>query len=329
MVIVGAVLAGCGGEPDTGPPTGPALRIDLIAPPASPDDVVVAHVAGRPVWGSCVAAQARGRHVVARAALADCIDLELAAQEAARRGLDHDPEVLERTQQILVARFIDRDFSDHARTPADLPAAFVEPIMKRNAWRQQRDEYRGSFYARVEAPDQEAPRGGPADVRAEQVVRAAYATLAGRKDLFPADVEHALRAAGGPDDRVVGADFKPTTGDNVLPYYRQTLFGLSSIGEVSAPVRGPFGWDLVLWTTVLPAMTATEGDVLAELFGPMRQRYFLDWAAAAGRGHQIELVADRATTEQLLGGEPTTAPASSAGRGPAGPAGAAHPRSRP
>lgn len=278
------------------------------------------------MWGSCVAAQARGRHVDARTALADCIDLELAAQEAARRGLDHDPEVLERAQQILVARFIDRDFSAPFATPADLPPGFVDPIMKRNAWRLRRDEYRGSFYARVEAPAKEAPAGSPADVEAERVVRAAYATLAGRKDLFPADVEHALRAAAGPGDRVVAADFKPTTGDNVLPYYGQTLFGLSSIGEVSAPVRGPFGWDLVLWTTVLPAMTATRDDVLAELFGPMRQRYFLDWAAAAGHGHKVQLIADRATTERLLGGESTAVPA---GHAPAGPPGAAAPRPRP
>lgn len=301
------------------------MTIDLIAPPAGPDDVVVAHVAGRPVWGSCVAAQARGRHVDVRAALADCIDLELAAQEAARRGLARDPEVLERAQQLLVAGFIDRDFRGRFRTPADLPAGFVDPIMKHNEWRLHHDEYRGSFYARVEAPDREAPRGSPADLEAERIARTAYATLAGKKDLFASDVERALRAAAGPTSRVVAANFDPTTGDNVLPYYRDTLFGLTAIGEVSAPVRSPFGWDLVLWTTVLPAMTASKDDVLAQLFRPMRQRYFLDWAAAAGHGHKVELMADRATTEQLLGGEPAGAHPDPAGRSP-GPAG---PRPRP
>jgi len=310
-------LGACGGDQGPPPPAPPAVTISLVAPPAGPDDVVVARVAGRPVWGSCVAAQAAGRHVDVRTALADCVDLELAAQEAARRGLDRDPEVLERAQQALVARLIDRDYRARYQQPTDLPAAFSQPILERNKWRQHHDEYRSSYYARIEAPDKTVPRGSPADVAAEQAARAAYATLAGRKDLFPPDVLGALRAAAGPTMKVIGDPFKGTTGDNVQPYYRDALFGLTSVGEVSAPVRGPYGWDLVLWTDVLPAMTTTPEAVAAEMFKPMRQRYFLDWAAEAGRGHRVELVADRATTERLLGGPAT--PASGGPRPPPGP----------
>lgn len=317
LTVLPALTAGCAEEPATEAVAPPPLMIELAAPPAGPDDVVVARVAGRPVWGSCVAAQARGRKLDARAALADCVDLELAAQEAERRGLDRDPDVHERTQQALVARMIDRGFSARYQSAADLPASFVQPIFERNAWRLERAEYRGSFYARVDAPEERVPRGSAADAAAAEVARAAYASLAGRKDLFPADVERALRAAAGPIHRVDASPFKPTTGDNVLPYYRDALFARSAIGEVSPPVRGPFGWDLVLWTSVLPAQTWTRDEVLAQLFTPMRQRFFLDWAAQAGRGHQVELVADRATTERLLGG----APSGIARPAPAGPPG--------
>ncbi|HVV86574.1 MAG TPA: hypothetical protein VHE35_26130 [Kofleriaceae bacterium] len=284
------------------------MTIAQLAPAASPDDVVVARVNGRPVWGSCVAAQARGRHVDARTALGDCVDLELGAQEAERRGLDEDPDVLEQAQQAMVARFVDRDFTAVYQKPSDLPSSFVDPIMKRNEWRLHRDEYRGSFYARVEADEKEVPRGSAADQEAERIAQAAYARLAGRHDLFRGDVEAALRAAAGPTVKLDFADFKPTTGDNVQHYYRDALFALHTIGEVSPPTRGPYGWDLVLWTTRLEPLDQTRDDVLAQLWKPMRQRFFLDWAAQAGKGHDVQLLADGPTTERLLGGSDAAVP---------------------
>ena len=299
--------------------------VPLVAPAAGQDDVVVALVGGRPVWGSCVAAQARGRNVDVRTALADCVDLELAAQEAERRGLDRDPEVLEVARRAMVARLIDRDFSARYRTVADLPASFVEPIMKRNEWRLARDEYRGSFFGRVDAPEEEVPRGSAADQAAEQVARAAYATLAGRKDLFPADVEAAVRAAAGPARKTTFSPFKPTTGDNVQKYYGDALFALGAVGEVSPPIRGPYGWDLVLWTSRLEPLRSTREEVLAGLFTPMRQRFFLDWAAQVGKGHQVDLVADRATTERLLGGDGAAPAAAGNGAAPGEPAGPTRP----
>lgn len=301
-------MVGCGGEPATAPSVAPPrLAIAPVAPPAGPDDVVVARVGGQPVWASCVAAQARGRKVDVRTALADCVDLEVAAQEALRRGLDRDPQVLERTEQALVARFIDREFTARYQSPADLPPAFVEPIFRKNEWRLARDEYRTSFFVRVEVGEDE-PAGGPVDREALAVIRAAHASLAGRKDLFPADVEAAVRAAAGPSGKILAAPFKGTTGDDVKPYYRDALFAIGAIGEVSAPVRGPWGWDLVLWTDVLPAGRWTREQVLADLWRPMRQRFFVAWAAEAGRGHEVVAMAAPEVIERLLGGERPAAP---------------------
>lgn len=274
-----------------------------LATPAGPDDVVVARVNGRPVWGSCVAGQARGRGLAIRAALADCIDLEVAAQEAERRGLAADPEVAEEAERAMVARFVDREFTARVRSPADLPRSFVEGVMTKHEWRLARDEYRGSFYARVEAPIETVPRGSPADVAAEKIARDAYATLAGRRDLFPRDVEAALRAAAGPAAQLTFASFPGTTGDNVQAYYREALFAIGALGEVSPPARGPYGWDLVLWTTTLPALTQTREEVLAQLWPAMRQRHFLDWAAQTGRGHQVE-ASPAPVVERVLGSLP-------------------------
>ena len=54
-----AVLA-CGGSgPELPPPRPIGPPAAVVGSSAGPDDVVVAQVAGRPVWGSCVATQAR------------------------------------------------------------------------------------------------------------------------------------------------------------------------------------------------------------------------------------------------------------------------------
>ncbi|MBZ0233805.1 MAG: hypothetical protein K8M05_15865, partial [Deltaproteobacteria bacterium] len=205
--------------------------------------------------------------------------------------------------RALAAAFVDREFAARVTTVADLPAAFVESIWKKNAWRADRQEYRGSFFARIELTE---PAGSPADVAAGEAARAAYATLAGRSDLFPEDVEAALRAAAGPGQKVSAAAPEPATfgeGSRLQAYYHEPLFAIERIGQVAPPVRGPYGWDLILYTSRIEPWKRTRGEVLAELFPAMRVRYFMDWTSQLGQGH-VELTKhDEATLRELLGGE--------------------------
>lgn len=297
--LVGA--AACGDAAPPRPPTTTTRALPALdATAAGPDDLIVARVGGRPVWGSCVAAQARAHGRTRQAALDECIALELAAQEAERRGLHHDPDVGEEVTRALAAALVDREFAARYRTPADLPAYLTEGALRRFEIRMHRPELRYSFFARIEL---KAPAGSPEDLAAGAAARAAHATLAGRRDLFPQDVEAALRAAAGPDMKVGTGAPERVHREGLQAYYADPLFALPGVGAVTAPVRGPYGWDLILMTGHTEPREMTRDELLAEVFGALRIRWFQDWSAQLGKGHTVERLADDDTLRVVLGAE--------------------------
>jgi hypothetical protein len=86
------VIVACGSPNPPPTPVGPPAAIE--AQRASPDDVIVAQVNGRPVWGSCVAIQAKRTGATRDAALRQCVDFELLAQSAEKRGFATNPDVV-------------------------------------------------------------------------------------------------------------------------------------------------------------------------------------------------------------------------------------------
>jgi hypothetical protein len=290
--------AACGDDRAPAPPRrGPTLP-SLVATPAGPADLVVATVDGRPVYGSCVAAQVRPG-VDRRAALDECVALELAAQEAERRGLHQAADVAEETTRVLAAALVDRAFTAKYRTVADLPAQLVEDVFKRNAGRLKRDEYRSTFYARV---DELGPQGTPADRAAQEAAHDAARRLAGRDDLFPSDVEAAVKASLRPGQTMSVGTPEPTVSWGILlPYYRDPVFALTAIGQLTPPARGPYGWDLILYTDRLPALTQTRAQILDELFPRLRMRWFQMWTSELERALGVERYYDDRTIVTLLG----------------------------
>lgn len=298
LLAIAFAAAACGDAPAPAPVRrGPTLP-SLVATPAGPGDLVVATVDGRPVYGSCVAAQVRPG-VDRKAALDECIALELAAQEAERRGLDKDPEIAEETTRVLAAALVDRAFTAKYRSIADLPPQLVEEVWRRNQARQKRDEYRMTFYARV---DDLGPEGTPVDRAARETALAAAKTLAGRSDLFPRDVEAAVKAALKPGQTMSVGTPEPTVNWGILlPYYRDAVFALTAIGQASPPVRGPYGWDIVLYTDQLPALTQTRAQILDELFPRIRMRWFQMWTSELERALGAERYYDDQSIVALLG----------------------------
>ncbi len=304
--VLGAI-AGCGDHAPPPPPAAPPPVVaSLEAPSAGPADVVVARVDGRPVWGSCVAAQAAGQPDRRRAALDECVALELGAQEAERRGLDRDPDVIEQTTRALVARLVDVELTARVKTIADLPRDLVDPVFAKQAGRMHRPELRSSFFVRIELPA--GSEGTPEDRAAEAAIRAAHASLAGRKDLFPVDLERAVSTAAGamktqraaPDQR---------TRDRLQPYYGDALYAVPAVGMVTPPVRGRYGWDIILYTDGLPALETSREDLMTQLFAPLRPVYFERWSNQLGKAHQVEVLVDATTLRAALGGDDDPAPA--------------------
>src|SRR4051812_6195816 len=103
-VGLSAVASACSTSAQAPPmPVGPPAP--LVAPSRGADDVVVATVDGRPVWGSCVTVQATHAHTK-EVALEECIEFELMAQAAEKRGLATDPDVVDATRTALVNQLV-------------------------------------------------------------------------------------------------------------------------------------------------------------------------------------------------------------------------------
>ena len=300
-VIAAAILAAalwasaCGRGPASAPSSAVAVPATAAPPitatPAAPDDVVVARVDGRPVYGSCVAAQAAQHGGHRRAALDDCVGLELLAGAAAGRGLDRDPDVVDAYRHALVNRFVDREFAARIRTAADLPASLVEPTLEKEGFKMHRPEFRYGVYVRATLPAG-TPDGSPKEQAARALIEAVHAELVGRRGLFPSDVFEVgdrLAAARG---ATVDHDAKPYAtsleGGADRPW-REALFQAPEIGAVSPPNRNKWGWDVILWTDVLPARNLTRDQFLTDLFPTLRRRYFMQWSQQLYRDHRVDV----------------------------------------
>lgn len=303
----GLALAACGGggSGEARPPTAPSTAIDLTATPAGPDDVVVARVDGRPVYGSCVAAQAAGRKVDRATALDDCVSLELLAGAALARGLDRDAELPAARRHAAAARLIDLEFRDRYRRWEDLPAAFRDPLFEQNRERLARPESRKSWYARVKLT--KAERGGPRDAAAERAIRLLATALAGRTDLFKVDLDRELpRAVAAVDPSLpfeVGVGMPTERDVGLQEDFRLALFTIPEPGGISAPVRTPWGWDLILYSDYRRPPQLTEDELRAKLFPGARNAYWDAWVMAVVARHQVREVDDRTAFAAAIGAQ--------------------------
>ncbi len=301
LVAVWAGACGGGGGARPAPAAGP---LDLTARPAGPDDPIVARVDGRPVYGSCVAAQAAGRHVDRATALDDCVGLELLAGAALARGLDRDPEVAATVRDAAATRLIDVELSAKIQRWEDLPASFRGPIFEKNRVRLNRSESRVSAFARVKVA--KADRGGPREQAAQRAIEALAQAIGSRGDLFLADLEAALPAAVRSVDPTLAYEVgtgAPSERDCCLQDdYRRALFSVTTPGQIAAPVRTPWGWDMVLFVDYRIPAPMTEAELGAKLFPAARLEYWGHWSSDLARAHRATVIDDAALNRAL--GEP-------------------------
>ena len=277
LVVIPCItcLLACGGAsgPDLPPPRASGPPAAVVASSAGPDDVVVAQVAGRPVWGSCVAAQAR-RGAARETALRECIDFELLAQAAEARGFATHPEVIDETRRVLVSRLVETDFERRYRTPADMREQIDQEIQA-NLDALSRPEVRASAYMRVIVPDK-----APADVdqRARALADKIHAALAEETGLFASHLEDiANRIAAGSGLAIEVRRYKFAMRGQTVPAYDAALFAIPEVGRVSPVTRTEWGWDAILLTDRLEAMQRTREDVLPLVFADLRLREFERW----------------------------------------------------
>jgi hypothetical protein len=286
------LFAACG-APDPAPVR---AAPSLIATAAGPGDAIVAQVDGRPVWGSCVAAQLRRGAKDRRAALDECVDFELLAQAAERRGATQGPEVAEATRRALVSRLIEVGFEDAYKTPDDLRAPIDKVVVH---YRDQLDkpELRGSTFARVEIA-KDAPRDQ--DTKARELADRIGAALENETGLFPSHVsDTANRLAAGTGLKVTTADFRPATREALVPAYATALFSIPEVGRVAKPTRTEWGYDIILLTSLIPAHLYTRDEVAAQVFPDVRRKYFGVWVNEIIKSLGVDITINKDRVDHL------------------------------
>lgn len=294
VLLTFTLAVGCGAEPPAPPARTGAELIAATPARRSEPDAVVAQVAGLPVYGSCVAAQAAlhmGDDAARRrAGLEDCIAFELLAQEAARRQLADSPEVQQARKQAAANRLVELEIDDKIRSIANLPESMTARVLERNRWRLEREEYRGSFFVRFPVAKNE-PTGGPADLAARAAAERVAAALASERGLFPDHVKEKARALAGLQPMEDG-NAELADRARLVPSYSNALFAIPEVGSTSPAVRTDWGWDIILWTKTLAPRSITRGELAAELFPELRQAYFVSWSKLIGAAFRVEVFPD-------------------------------------
>ena len=272
-------VAACGGSKAPPTPSGPPAALQATA---APGDVVVATVNGRPVWGSCVAAQAAREHVTREVANRECIDFELMAQLAEQRHLASAPEVVEATRAALVNRVVALEYELGYTQPQDFGAAWNDFVKKKHAISHLRHgEYRASTYVRV--PVAAAP---PADDPAAHALadKIAGAAANERGMLGVNLVELAQTITGSKLETCKKESKAPCTQDVPLYLregletpYADALWAIPEVGRSAGPIRSSYGWDVIVWTDVQPAANPTDEQITAAVLPLIKPWFFATW----------------------------------------------------
>lgn len=269
------IVAACG---QSAPPSPHGPQIALTAPQSAPDDVQIATVNGRPVWGSCVAAQA-ARGATRDQARDQCIAFELLAQAAEARGEYASSEVHEALTAALVNRLVERDFEAHYAAPADLQLQ-IDEMLKGNEWRLHVPEIRASSYARFNVP---ASGGFAAESKAKVLAQELYDALANETGLYPNHLNDAAKRFNDPLVRLETADVPPKIPSQLVKPYADALFAIPEVGRVAPPVRTKWGWDVVLLTAKIPARDRSREEFAADVFPELRRQQFATWATGIAK----------------------------------------------
>jgi len=272
IVIFGALAACGGGGNSTAPPVVAGPPAQMVAVAADPSDLVVAKVAGRPVWGSCVAAQVARGAPSREQALRECVDFELLAQEAERRGLDSLPEVVEATRTALVGRLVDR-FEDRYPDPASMHDEIVKTYQSVDPASLVRPEHRESWNMLVHLPDHPS---ADLDRRGREFAEKVDRELIDETGLFHDHLEAAAKKFPAGDLDIIVQRVPPTseTDPGLLPEYRGALFAIPEVGRVSPVTKSQFGYHVILLTEVYPAVTLDLATAEPRIFAELRRNKF-------------------------------------------------------
>lgn len=249
---------------------------------------MVAKVNGRPVWASCVTAQAARSHLGRDAAVQQCIDFELLAQAAEQRGFATNRDVITQTKAALVNELIASVYEAGFTKPEQFGSAW-ELAKSKLSLRWKHVEYRASSYVRV-VVDAKATK--EQDEQARAVAEKVAAALKPERGLLGPQLVALAQPIANPVP-LFHQDVPLYKRTGLDPPYAEALFAIPEIGRTSGAVRTKEGWDVIAWTGVEPETSPSPDELAAKLLPDVKQLYFNTWVGSiAQQLHvHVELVA--------------------------------------
>ena len=280
LVVLVVSLGACSGSHAPPPaPSGPPAPMTASA--AGDVQIATVTVAGvdRPVWASCASAQA-ARGASKADAVNQCIDFELMAIEAEQRGYAIDHDVVLATKTALVSELVAHEYEDKFQRPEDF-GTFWTKSLERNRGRFDHGEARGSVYARIDLAKTATPAD---DEAAKKLIDELYAALANERGLMRPHLEAiAKRVIGTRGKLSVAAVPADLRHGRLHETYVAALFAIPQVGRVAPPVRTPWGWDIILWDSVVPEVHATPAELLEQALPEIKRSFFPYWVARIGQ----------------------------------------------
>jgi hypothetical protein len=207
------------------------------------------------------------------------------AQAAEKRGLATDPDVVEDTRAALVSQFVAKEFEDKYTRKEDFGDDW-DDIVKRAMPAYKHPEYRASTYVRIPVPEKAPPdQDAAAHALADKIAAAASSERGMLSSHFLAI---ATRAAEGhpivlssaenkPQGWIEYADVQLLTHDALVESYADALWAIPEIGRTSPAVRTKWGWDVILFSDVVPGLDTSAAELERKLLPDVKRAFFIRW----------------------------------------------------
>jgi hypothetical protein len=255
----------------------------MTATPASAEDVVVATVNGKPVYGSCVVAQA-ARGATKQVALDECISFELLAQQA--QAYATDSEVIHETKRALVSQFIAHEYEDKYTTPKEFGPAW-DRFLDVNKLKLEHGEARASAYVRLVLPKNPTPEE---DAAAKVIADDVAAKLRDERGLTAVHLKALGEQIVGTRGKVEVATVPPYLNNGgLVKAYADALFAIPEVGRTSGVVRTSWGWDVILLTELIPAEKLSHDEAIAKMLPELKRSYFGIWAKQVAKAVSVKM----------------------------------------
>ena len=218
-------------------------------------------VNGRPVWGSCVAAQAaRGATTREAGARRSASTSSCSRRPPRRAGSPRDPEVADATRTALVSQLVATDFEARYRTPRTSATCRPRSSNATPIGSMHGRSCARSTYVRVEVPKDAPPEAdAAAHALAEQIAARARGPSPACSSAHLPRARADRLAARRRGLRVTDGDTAQRRASASSRRTRDALFAIPEVGRTS-PRRcaRQWGWDVILWTERLAGRGATR-----------------------------------------------------------------------